>query len=92
MSKGTPPFTLRLASKTKADLVEMAKLYGSPNGSAFAREMIEVMVSGDIERVKQFNGRLIAKAGEQMTLKMNAAMDALAEPKKLPLKAKRKSR
>lgn len=85
----TPIFAMRLSAKTQQDLAEMAKIYGSPNTRAFAREILEVMTSGDLERVKLFNGKLIKGMGEQLTLKLNAAMDgamgaekSAKEPKK----------
>lgn len=71
-----------MPQKVQDDLLEMGKVYGSPNGRAFAREVLEVMTSGDMERVKAFNARLIAKAGEQLTLKLNATLDGAAEAQK----------
>jgi hypothetical protein len=84
----SPQFSFRLPAADKAALLEMAKIYGAPSPGAFCAEMIGVMCSGDLERVKAFNGRLIAKAGEQLTLKLNAAMDAAdaVKPKKSPVK------
>jgi len=86
----TPTFTLRLSAETQKSLADMAKVYGAPNTRAFAAEVLAVMSSGDIERVKAFNGRLIARAGEQLTLKLNAAMDAAVaeKPKKRPVKGR----
>jgi hypothetical protein len=78
----TPMYAMRLPKETQAALSEMAAVYGAPNGRAFAREVLEVMCSGDIDRVKGFIGRLIAKSGEQMTLKLNAALDASVEAEK----------
>lgn len=86
----TPIFAMRLSAKTQQDLAEMAKIYGSPNTRAFAREILEVMTSGDLERVKLFNGKLIKGMGEQLTLKLNAALDvatAAEKPAKQPLKS-----
>lgn len=50
----------------------MAAIYGSPNGRAFAREVLEVMCSNDPQRVKAFNVRLFSKVGEQLALKFSA--------------------
>jgi hypothetical protein len=72
---GTPVYGLRLPKKVQDDLVVFAKIYGAVNGRAFAREVLEVMTSGDLEKVKQFNARLIRGVGEQLTLKLNATMD-----------------
>ena len=54
----------------------MSKIYGAASPGAFCAELVGVMCSGDMERVKAFNGRLIARTGEQLTLQLNAAMDA----------------
>ena len=89
----TPTFTFRLPRADQEALAEMAKLYGSKNSSEFARELVGVMCSGDMERIKTFNGRLIARMGEQLTLKFNAAVDsANAVNAKAKAKAKRRRR
>lgn len=85
----SPTFNFRLPAADKAALLEMAKIYGSPSPGAFCAEMIGAMCSGDMDRVKAFNGRLIAKAGEQLTLKLNAALDASEAPQKLKKPAKK---
>jgi hypothetical protein len=46
----------------------MAKLYGSPSVSAFLREMVGAMCSGDDSRASAFNVRLMEKATGQMAL------------------------
>jgi len=78
----TPLYALRLPQKTQDDIAELAKVYGAPTGRAFAREILEVMTSGDMEKVKAFNARLVQKVGEQLTLKFNAMVDAASEPQK----------
>lgn len=78
----TPIYALRLPTKTQQDIAELGKIYGSPNGRAFAREMLETMTSGDMARIKAFNARLITKCGEQLSLQLNAAVDAAAEAQK----------
>ena len=85
----TPMFTVRLSQKTQADLREFAKVYGSPNASAFAREVLEVMCSGDLSRVKDFNERLITRVGEQLTLTLNGALDAATGAEKPAKKARK---
>lgn len=88
---GTPIYALRLPQKTQDDIAELSKLYGSPNSRAFAREILEVMTGGDIERIKAFNARLVRGMGEQLTLTLNTAIDTVtgAEPRK-PAKKPRK--
>lgn len=88
-------FALRLSEKTQGELAAMAKVYGAPTSSAFAREILEVVVSGDIERVKAFNARLIAKVGEQLQMKFSAALDEAAgagKPAKKPRKPQKQVR
>lgn len=84
-------FALRLSPQVRQNLADMAKIYGSPTPSAFAREIITTMVSGDMEKVKAFNARLIAGVGEQLTLRLNATLDDAAaiasNAKKRPKKA-----
>lgn len=86
----TPIFTIRLAPKTQEDLASMSKVYGSPNPRAFAREVLEVMCSGDLARVKDFNARLIRGVGEQLTLKLNAAADTIAATSRKPVQKPKK--
>lgn len=71
----TPTFALRLSLKTQADLAALSKVYGSPNPRAFAREILEAVTSGDMERIKAFNQRLITRMGEQLVLRLNAVVD-----------------
>lgn len=74
----TPIYTIRLTPKTQADIATLAKVYGSPNGRAFAREILETVCSGDPERMQAFNRRLMMGVGEQLALKLNAVFDAPA--------------
>lgn len=83
----TPLFTMRLPQADQDALLQMSKIYGAPNMRAFAREMISVMCSADVARVKAFNARLIAGVGEQLTIDLNATLDA---PRKLT-KARKKT-
>lgn len=85
----SPQFSFRLPEKDKAALLEMSKVYGAPSPGAFCAEMVGVMCSGDMERVKAFNARLIKGMGEQLTLKLNAALEGPAEAQK-PAKKPRK--
>ena len=71
----TPVFALRLPQKTQDDIAALSKVYGAPNARAFAREILEVITSGDMERIKAFNQRLITRMGEQLVLRLNAVVD-----------------
>lgn len=76
--------------KVQEDIADLARIYGAPNGRAFAREILEVITSGDIDRIKAFNARLIQGMGEQLTLKLNASLDAATGAEK-PAQEPRKS-
>lgn len=81
----TPHFNFRLARDKAAALHQMAKIYGAPSTSEFLREMVGAMCSGQPDQVRAFVGKLIAKAGEQLTLQLTAPMDAAVaalKPKK----------
>jgi hypothetical protein len=73
----TPLYTLRLPAETITAISELGRIYGAPNGRAFVRDMIVAMTSGDIEKVKAFNGQLMRGIGEQMTLQLSGAVDAV---------------
>lgn len=90
----TPLYALRLAEKTQQDLVAMSKVYGSPTPSAFIREILEVVVSGNIEKMNAFNRRLIMGMGEQMALKFEAdlaKLNSLTARKTRKTRTKRKT-
>lgn len=88
----TPTFSLRIPAHVQKNLAEMAKIYGAPNTRAFAAEVLTVMSGNDIEPVKAFIVRFIAKAGEQLTLQLSTVMDdATGSPKKAP-KPKKKGK
>lgn len=70
-------------------MLEVSKLFGAVSPGAFCAEMIGAICSGDLERIKAFNARLVRGMGEQLTLKLNTAMDAAFEPHK-PAPAARK--
>lgn len=78
----SPQFTFRLPQKDKEALTEMAAIYGAPSPGAFCAAMVGALCSGDLERIKAFNARLVKGMGEQLTLKLNASMDAIAAAEK----------
>lgn len=84
----TPLYTLRLPEKTQANIAELSVIYGAANPRAFAREILEVVTSGDVEKLKAFNARLVHGMGQQLTLRFNSTLDALKPAKKPSLVAK----
>jgi len=92
----TPTFTFRLPREEQLALVEMSKVFGAPNPRAFLREMLGAMCSGNAERVRDFNAKLIRAAGEQLILKLNAPLTLSPEtpqqPPARPVKPKKKKR
>ena len=96
----TPNLNFRLPSSERVQLEEMAKLYGSPSVSAFLREMVGSMCSGDEHRANAFNARLIERATGQMALalqvevkrRVSSAKKALKTHKAHKARKKRKGR
>lgn len=64
----SPLFNFRLAPEAAASLREVAKFYNGGNASAFLRDMVTAMISGDPQKVAAFNKELFGKMGEQLTL------------------------
>jgi len=89
----TPLIAFRLPAIERAALEEMAKLYGSPNMSAFLREMVGAMCSGDVKRVQTFNVQLFQRVGEQLALQLTApAMEMSAGSKSLHAKRTKRTK
>jgi len=84
----TPLFNFRLPEEEANTLREVAKLYGSPSASAFVREMVTTMCSGEPDQAKAFIGRLISRMGEQLSLSLQTPVP----PRKGPKKRKRPRR
>lgn len=72
----TPIFAFRLAKPDRERVEEMARLYGSPNASVFAREMVTAICSGDQARVYAFQLRLSEKLTGQLQLEFQQKRDA----------------
>lgn len=88
----TPLFAFRLPAEQAASVREMAKVFGAKDGSDFCRQMLAAMCSGQPEHIKAFVGRLIQRAGEQLTLQLTAPMDAVTKAQKPVKKAKKKAK
>jgi hypothetical protein len=88
----TPLFAFRLPAEQAASVREMAKVFGAKDGSDFCRQMLAAMCSGQPEQIKAFVGRLIQRAGEQLTLQLTAPMDAVVKAQKPVKKAKKKAK
>lgn len=88
----SPKFTFRLPAKDKASMLEVSKLFGAVSPGAFCAEMIGAVCSGDMERIKAFNAKLIRGMGEQLTLKLNSAMDVAFEAEKPAKKGRKPSK
>jgi protein required for attachment to host cells len=59
-------FNFRLP-KADADALRMvAKVYGAPNPSAFLREMVGAVISGEPKKTGDFLSKLMVKMGEQL--------------------------
>jgi len=76
-------YAFRLPPETVSAIHEMAAIYGAPNSRSFVRDMLGAMTSGDIERINEFNGRLMRGIGEQLILQLTttpAQATAVAVP------------
>lgn len=58
----------------------MAKCYGVATPSAFAREVLEVITSGDFDRIAQFQARLFKGLNQQMLLELQEAIPPARKP------------
>jgi hypothetical protein len=88
----TPLFAFRLSPADRESVVQMSKLYGSPNPSAFAREMLTAMCSGDRQRVADFTARLIRCVGEQLILSLNPPVASPAPSAVITARKKKRRR
>lgn len=88
----TPLFAFRLGKPERLKLVEMARIYGSPTPSAFVREMVSAICSGETGAANGFLGRLGEKLTGQMTLELQqqAMQDAAKGPARRVKRRKRR--
>jgi hypothetical protein len=56
--------TVRLRAKTLREVTRLAKAFDYVDRSAFVRDFIETAVSGDMNRLGDFLGRMMRKAAE----------------------------
>jgi hypothetical protein len=89
---GTPIYALRLPQKVQDDLSSVGRVYGSLNGRAFAREILEVVTSADADRISQFVARFTERLGGQTTFFVSAVVDAEPTGKKRTTRKARKKR
>lgn len=64
----TPLFNFRLPKNESKALREVAQAYNGGNVSALLREVVGAIVSGDPQRIAEFNARLVSKLTGQLTL------------------------
>ena len=87
----TPVYRFRLALEDQEKLLEMAKMFGSPNTSAFLREMVGAMCSGEQKRVMDFVQRFMAAVDRQVQMDFMKGLQAgkpASVPKETPRKGK----
>jgi hypothetical protein len=73
----TPHFTFRLPLEEQQKIQEVARVYGSPNASAFVREMVISIVNGGAG-THAFLLKLGEKLSGQLQLEMEAAVQRRA--------------
>jgi hypothetical protein len=71
MTRGRPRFTVRMDPEEVKHLQDVARAYGSPDASAFVREMFQAMLSPDVATRMNYVHRLSVKLGEQLTLPLH---------------------
>lgn len=86
----TPIFTIRLPKPTQDQLAELAGVVGASSPRAFAREILETVLSGDPARINAFNVRLIEGVTRQFQLPGVQVVAAAVVPKAKPKKRRRK--
>lgn len=72
MSKGRPHITVRMAPEEIEHLREVARLYGSPDVSTFARELFAAILTSDVNHRMRWIHGFAMKLGEQLTLPLEA--------------------
>lgn len=69
----SPIFAFRLPAVKAEKVRELAKIYGSPNPSAFCRDLVDVISSGDADRLVHFHRTLQKRLNEQLVLDVQEA-------------------
>jgi hypothetical protein len=67
-----PAYSIRLPLPDRANVAEMARLYGAKSAHAFMIEMASSLCSGNQDRVSAFVGRLMTAMAQQLTLDFEA--------------------
>jgi hypothetical protein len=90
----TPTYALRLPKKVQDDLTTIEHVYGAPNGRAFAREILEVVTSGDPDRISLFVAKFIDRLGGQTSfyLTVENTPAGTTRTTRTPSKARKKRR
>ena len=70
--KLTHTVRVRFTANTKRQLIRAAKAYKAKTVSDFVRDLVEVTLSGDVERVGEFARRALGATGEQLILQLPA--------------------
>lgn len=74
-----PPFTFRLPSADRKNLLRVAKLTGLSPGGLVA-QMVGAICSGDLARMEKFNGDLVRAINGQLSLSLERTL--VAKPKR----------
>lgn len=72
----TPRFTFRLPREARDNLQEVSKICGYLSVSAFLRDLVGTIVSGDGKKIADFNQRMAMRLGEQLRFQWEAAAKA----------------
>ena len=89
----TPIYALRLSKETQEKIAALAKVYGSPSARAFAREILDVVTSGDMLKLQAFNERLMTRMVGQTFLPLALRTPGTnPPPEPVPSKKRKKRR
>lgn len=70
-----PHYTIRLNPELKRKVEEISIIYGAESTSAFVRDLLAAVCSGDVSVAMAFHARLEEKMSGQTQLEMKAKID-----------------
>ena len=85
-----PHYTIRLQPQLKLKVDEISIIYGAVSTSAFVRDLLAAVCSGDLETATAFQTRLADKMSGQLQLEIQAKMTEL-DAREVPVQPKRRA-
>jgi hypothetical protein len=72
---GNPPVQFRLPPKEIRQLDRIIKAFGYPSRAEFVREFVRVAISDDMNRVRDFLGKLLGRMAEAAQARLPGFLD-----------------